>query len=242
MAFSYSSTQNVANYGNNPQSVTVTFAMQQSLTATMTYTKAFAFSQKASFKLGIPFIGNTTLEFGATQTFTTTTTNTDTQTSTYTTALQQQIPGMTLQQVNATIRASLIITSVPVNIKTYYTCGRVDSEDNVALIQTDGTIAGSSSQLNIVYGPQYPLEAPVVYPEATATCASNPTCADLGFRTGNCCPTANGVYRPCCSFCAAKPACADYAFEPTTMCCPTRTNRWLDCCGKRPASVGDAAP
>ena len=76
-------------------------------------------------QFGIPFIGDGTLEFGSQQTFTTTTTTTAQQTTTYTTALQQQIPPLTLQEVNASAKADTITTEVPVTIKTYYTCDKV---------------------------------------------------------------------------------------------------------------------
>ena len=76
-------------------------------------------------QLGVPFVKEGSLEFGAQQTFTTTTTNTAQTTTTYTTALQQQIPPLTLQEVNASARADTITTRVPVTIKTYYTCDKV---------------------------------------------------------------------------------------------------------------------
>ena len=52
----------------------------------------------------------------------------------------------------------------------------------------------------------------------------------MGLTTGNCCPSAPGVFNPCCSFCAAKPACAAFAQDNTTMCCPTRANQYNPCC------------
>jgi hypothetical protein len=185
-------------------------------------------------QMGVPFLKEGTLEFGAQQTLTTTTTNTDTRTTTYTTALQQQIPAMTMQQVNASATADTITTKVPVTIKTYYTCNKTETKETFALIKTQGTISATAAKLKITYGPSYPLEQPYVYPQASATCASNPICNDLGFRTGNCCPDRTGTYRSCCSFCVAKPACAEYAEGNTTMCCPARTNRWNPCCGTRP--------
>lgn len=152
----------------------------------------------------------------------------------YTTALQQQIPAMTMQEVNATATASTITTKVPVTIKTYYTCNKTDTKETYALIKTTGTLSATTADLKISYGPSYPVDQPFVYPQANATCASNPQCSNLGLRTGNCCPDSNGAYLPCCSFCAAKPACVDYAMDNTTMCCPARTNVWNPCCGPKP--------
>lgn len=234
LSYSYTSSTQAVNMGTNPQTITVSFAIAQQLTATMTYAEAFQYSEKASIKIGVPFVKEGSLEFGAQQTFTTTTTNTAQTTTTYTTALQQQIPPLTLQEVNASARADTITTRVPVTIKTYYTCDKVEVKSTSALIKTEGTLSATAAELKITYGPQFPIDQPFVYPQATATCASNPICSDLGFREGNCCPDNSGTYRSCCSFCAAKPACAEYATTNTTMCCPARTNRLNPCCGSRP--------
>jgi hypothetical protein len=232
--YAYSSRSVAINQGNNPQTVTTTFAFSQALAATMTYAKAFAFQEKSTLDIGIPFLADGQLDFSSTQTLTTTTSSTDTRTTTYTTALQQQIPGFTLQEVNTSASASTIFTTVPVTIKTYYTCNEPEVSDNFAIIKTVGTIAATTAELQITYGPQYPIDIPPVYDQANATCASNPICSDLGLRQGNCCPDANGAYLPCCSFCVAKPSCEEYALTNTTMCCPARTNRWNPCCGPRP--------
>jgi hypothetical protein len=186
-------------------------------------------------QIGFPVVkADATLEFGAVQTFTTTTTNTDMRTSTYTAALQEQIPGLTLQTVNATLQAVSITVRVPVNVKTTYVCGRSETTTTTAIITTDGCVVDSSVNLVVTYGPSYPLAPPIVYPQATATCASNPVCSMLGVRTGNCCPDDQGVFATCCSFCAAKSNCTVYASSNTTMCCPGSTNRWNPCCGPRP--------
>ena len=232
--YAYSTRSVAINQGFNPQTVTTTFAFSQALAATMTYAKAFAFQEKTTLDIGIPFLVKGELDFTSTQTLTTTTSTTDTRTTTYTTALQQQIPGFTLQEVNTSATASTIFTTVPVTIKTYYTCNEPEVSDNFAIIKTVGTIAATTAELQITYGPQYPLDIPPVYPQANATCASNPVCSDLGIREGNCCPDDRGAYKSCCSFCVAKPSCQVYALTNTTMCCPPKTNRWNSCCGPRP--------
>lgn len=113
LAYSYTSTTTATNLGNNAQTITVAFAISQQLTATMTYAEAFQFSEKATLKIGIPFLNDAaTLEFSSTQTFTTTTTNTDTKTSTYTTTLTQQIPALTVQEVTAKASAGMITVKV----------------------------------------------------------------------------------------------------------------------------------
>ena len=109
LSYSYTSKTTATNLGNNPQTITVTFSISQQLTATMQYAEAFQYSEKSTLKIGIPFMSeNAQLEFGAQQTFTTTTTNTDTKTNTYTTALQQQIPPLTIQEVTAKASAGVI--------------------------------------------------------------------------------------------------------------------------------------
>ena len=109
---------------------------------------------------------------------------------------------------------------------------------NFALLKTEGTLSATAAQLNIVYGAQYPIDQPIVLPQANATCASNPVCSDLGLRQGNCCPDNNGAYLSCCSFCVAHlPACQEYALTNTTMCCPAQTNKWNPCCGTKPTQA-----
>jgi hypothetical protein len=89
-----------------------------------------------------------------------------------------------------------LLLQVPVTINTYYTCNKVTSEDNTMIIQTNGVLNAIDSNLPISYGPQYPLNPLIVWPQADATCASNPTCASYGFP-GNCCPDDTGVYNAC---------------------------------------------
>jgi hypothetical protein len=91
----------------------------------------------------------------------------------------------------------LLLLQVPVTINTYYTCDNVTTENNTMIIQTDGVMQAIESNLRISYGPQYPLNPPIVWPQADATCASNPTCASYGLATGNCCPDDTGVYHEC---------------------------------------------
>uniref|UniRef100_A0A383VSD8 TNFR-Cys domain-containing protein n=1 Tax=Tetradesmus obliquus TaxID=3088 RepID=A0A383VSD8_TETOB len=86
-AFDYTSTTSAINLGNNAQTVTVTFSFQQTLTATMTYTKDFTYAEKAVAEIGIPFLNKASVEFSSTQKFTTTDTKTETRTSTITYAL-----------------------------------------------------------------------------------------------------------------------------------------------------------
>ncbi|WIA16131.1 hypothetical protein OEZ85_012849 [Tetradesmus obliquus] len=230
-AYDYTSTTSAINLGTNAQTVTVTFSFQQTLTATMAYAKEFSYSEKAVAEIGIPFLNKASVEFSATQKFTTTDTKTETRTSTITYALQQQIPGLTAQTVIANASAGMIQVKVPCTIKTTYTCDKVTTEDNTMIIQTNGVLNAVDSALHITYGPQYPLSPPVVYPQANATCASNPTCASYGLK-GNCCPDDKGVYNACCSFCFLKPACKEYASDNTTMCCPAQTNVRNPCCDK----------
>ena len=111
---------------------------------------------------------------------------------------------------------------------------QVDTLETFAIIKTEGTLSATAAQLNIVYGPQYPMDELYVYPQANASCASIPVCNELGLREGSCCPDSSGTYKPCCSFCAATPACAQYVVTNATMCCPARTNTWNPCCGARP--------
>ncbi len=73
----------------------------------------------------MPYLTNGLLDYGAQQTFNTTTANTARQNTAYTIALQQQIPPLTLQEVNATAKADTITVRVPVTVKTYYTCNKV---------------------------------------------------------------------------------------------------------------------
>jgi hypothetical protein len=161
---------------------------------------------------------------------TTTTTNSATQSTTYTADISQQIPGLTAQKVTASAVVAIITTEMPVIVNTYYTCNKTLTANNIAIITTQGTTTSTDSNLMITYGVQIPLEPTPVYPQADATCASNPTCSNIGLKTGLCCPNAQGVYNDCCSFCAFKPGCEDYALTNTTMCCPTRTNYRLKCC------------
>ncbi len=156
--------------------------------------------------------------------------------------MQQQIPPLTLQLVTANASAGMVTVKVPVTVKTYYTCDKIDVKNTSAIIQTKGTVSTTASKLNVVYGPQIPLDPPIVLPQANATCASNPVCSALGLRTGNCCPSDNGQYNPCCSFCILKPLCKDYAIDNTTMCCPPRTNIWNSCCGPKPYGWEDGDP
>jgi hypothetical protein len=108
-------------------------------------------------QIGVPFMNDGKLEFGSQQTFTTTTKVSDTRTTSYQTALQQQIPPMTVQQVNASATADTITTRIPVTIKTYYTCDKTDTKDTFAIIKTQGTLSATASQLNVTYGPSYPI-------------------------------------------------------------------------------------
>jgi hypothetical protein len=185
-------------------------------------------------QVGLPYLGALGLEFGATQSFTTTNTETADQMSTYTTKIQQQVPGRTLQVVYAEARADTIITKVPVTITNYYTCNKTTTINNTAIITTKGTVYTTSATVQVTYGPEYPLDAPDVFGSANATCVSNPTCSAIFLREGNCCPTDSGKYLPCCSFCVLRQACSKLAVDNTTMCCPTSTGQWLTCCGQKP--------
>ena len=51
MTYSYTSSTQAINNGLNAQTITVTFTIAQQLTATMTYAKAFQYSEKASMKV-----------------------------------------------------------------------------------------------------------------------------------------------------------------------------------------------
>lgn len=47
-----------------------------------------------------------------------------------------------------------LFLQVPMTIKTTYTCGRVDTIENTAIIQTTGVLNAVESNLKIIYGPQ----------------------------------------------------------------------------------------
>ena len=51
LSFAYTSSSMAINYGNTPQTTTVTFMVTQQLTATMQYADAFQLSEKTSFKV-----------------------------------------------------------------------------------------------------------------------------------------------------------------------------------------------
>ena len=106
------STTTAINKGANAQTVTVTFTFTYQVTTTATFAKAFAFSEKATAKVGVPFIGDTGLEFSSTQTLTTTDATMTQQTATYTGAISQQIPAYTQQNVTATGHLGTVMAKV----------------------------------------------------------------------------------------------------------------------------------
>lgn len=133
--------------------------------------------------------------------------------------LSQQIAPLTAQTVNASTRVQNIVARVPVTIQYKYTCGKAAStEDNEIEITTSGVADAMASSFQVTYGTSYPIEPDIVYPQATQTCSSNPQCANLGFRSGNCCPNDDGVYNDCCSFCSIRPSCQGFASSSETMC------------------------
>ena len=168
-----------------------------------------------------------------------------------------QIPGYTAQNVTAVGHVGTVIAQVPVTITAYYTCNTAPtSTPNTAVMTSMGALVTESSSLAINYGTSWPLTPTNVYPQADATCASNPNCAGFGIISGNCCPNDSGVYNACeliltncyhncqyfklfilllriiagCSQCVGKAACAGFAQDNSTMCCPTRTNVVNSCC------------
>eukprot|EP00889_Picochlorum_renovo_P003378 jgi/Picre1/30408/NNA_005772.t1 len=117
-----------------------------------------------------------------------------------------------------------------------YTCGKAPTtEQNEIEITTSGVADAMASSFQVTYGTSYPVEPDIVYPQATQTCSSNPQCANLGFRSGNCCPNDDGVYNDCCSFCSIRPSCQGFASSSDTMCCPTVTDIMQPCCSERVA-------
>lgn len=48
----------------------------------------------------------------------------------------------------------LLLLQVPIKVKTYYTCDYTTTEDNFAIIQTQGVMTSVDSDLSITYGPQ----------------------------------------------------------------------------------------
>jgi len=166
------------------------------VTTTITYTKAIGFSEKTSAKVGIPLIGETGLEFSASQTFTDTDTITTTQTSTLTIAIPIAIPAYTQQTVTAFGSSGTIVATVPMNVVTSGTCSDT-STTNEATLTTDGSLVSSKSELTFIYGGTSPAPPPINLPQANATCISNPNCVLFGLNTGDCCPGKDGNYNAC---------------------------------------------
>lgn len=219
-----------------PQTVTMTFQFQQTLTTTFAWQKDFLFSERASVKIPIPSPldskpGDTSLslEFSSSQTLTTAGSYTTTNTAQVQYTTPFMIAPFSKQQVIAIGTVSIIQLNIPVTINTTDTCGMTVTSQNTAIVTTSGILNSLTSAINVVYGVTKPVTPPVVLPQATVSCQTNLRCALAGLE-GACCPTPNGVYLPCCSQCASQPSCAPYAFDSNVMCCPSATNITNSCC------------
>ena len=86
---------------------------------------------------------------------------------------------------------------IPVQITTKYECGDDDSITHDVTMTSSGQMTSTAADVRVDFGPGYPVYPDPSVPQANSTCASNPMCAFMGFTTGNCCPSANGVYNAC---------------------------------------------
>lgn len=227
-----SATSDAINKGKNPQNIKLTFSFNYQAKSSFKFSKKTQYSFKAKVSFGIPFTNQKgELEYGVSQEYAEEEVREQTLTVGSTVELQQQIQGGTAQSVKATTNLQNLVVKVPVTIRYKLTCNAQDKiEENTMEVTASGVANAISSSFKIEYGTPYPVELDPVYPPANATCQSNPNCANIGIKTGNCCPNEQGIYLDCCSFCSIRPSCSGFAQTKTTMCCPTITDVQQACC------------
>ncbi|KAI8108845.1 hypothetical protein M9435_005262 [Picochlorum sp. BPE23] len=150
-----SSTTMVENCSPSEQTVSVTFAFDQTQSTTVDFTKKDSSSLKKGLDLKIPFIGaGLGVESTQKRTITDGETVEQSGTSSFSAKIDIKVPANTKQRVTGNIKTSTVQMKFPVRYILRYSCGETEEETDDITMTTNGVLAGTSSDVQVEYGEQ----------------------------------------------------------------------------------------